>query len=254
MPLTSKSYLTTGHQLSRFIHQVNTLEFENESVVLTFEEKTMQARIYQRLILITLILCNISCSGQSPKKTSSVRLVGGPCEGCEGLSEYGNKTLSSIDTLPLFKEHEPKLKVTGTVFKKDGITPAAGVILYIYHTNRQGVYQTKGNETGWAKRHGFIRGWVKTDLNGQYTFYTFRPGAYPDKSEPEHIHLTVKEPDTNEYYLDDYLFDDDPLLTPSVRKKQPVRGGAGIMRPVTENGLLVIKRDIILGLNIPDYE
>ena len=180
--------------------------------------------------------------------------MGGPCEGCEAIYEYGNKKLSTSDTLSNFKQNTPQLKITGRVFKADGKTPAKGVIIYIYHTNRSGIYEQKGGETGWAKRHGFIRGWIKTGADGRYTFYTFRPASYPDRSEPEHIHITIKEPNVNEYYLDEYLFEDDPLLTPSVRKKQENRGGSGIVKPFLQNGMLTIKRNIILGKNIPNYE
>lgn len=186
-------------------------------------------------------------------KTTS-KLVGGGCEGCEAIFEYGDKKLTPIDTLPEFQSNEPKLRIKGTIFKKDGKTPAENIIIYIYHTNRQGIYETKGNEKGWAKRHGFIRGWVKTRKDGKYTFYTFRPVAYPDGSEPQHIHTTVKEPDKNEYYLDDYLFDDDPILTPNTRNRLNNRGGSGIMKPIEENGMLTIERNIILGKNIPNYE
>ena len=205
-----------------------------------------------RVILVLSLFIPMSCNAQIEEKPGII--VGGGCEGCEAIYEYGDKNLVSIDTLPLFEVNNPKLKITGTVFKKDGKSPATDVILYIYHTNRKGIYETRGNEKGWAKRHGFIRGWVKTDANGQYTFYTFRPASYPDRSEPEHIHLTVKEPDKNEYYLDDYVFEDDPLLTPGKLKTQGNRGGSGIMKPDIRNGILFIHRDIILGLNIPGYE
>jgi protocatechuate 3,4-dioxygenase beta subunit len=212
-------------------------------------------KIFQ--ISLTLILFALtSCYSQTDTKIklASSNIVGGGCEGCEGVFEFGNKTLTPFDTLPLFEESELKLKITGTVFKKDGKTPAKDVILYIYHTNREGIYQTKGDENGWAKRHGFIRGWIKTSNNGAYTFYTFRPAAYPNRTEPEHIHLTVKEFDKNEYYLDSYFFDDDPLLSWEKRRKLNNRGGSGIMMPVIKNGLVFIHRDIILGLNIPDYD
>lgn len=193
-----------------------------------------------------------TCNGQNDPAIT--QQVGGPCEGCEAIYEFGNKQLNSVDTLPLFSETEPKMKISGTVFQKGGETPAKNVILYIYHTNRQGIYQTKGDETGWARRHGFIRGWVKTDSTGRYTFYTFRPGSYPDRSEPEHIHITVKEPEKNEYYLDDFVFDDDPLLKNSERKSFSNRGGSGLMKTVHKDGMLHIQRDIILGHNIPGYE
>jgi protocatechuate 3,4-dioxygenase beta subunit len=211
----------------------------------------IKLKTFQLCFLLVLWLCT-SCNAQTKKTTT--QLVGGGCEGCEAIFEYRNKKLTSIDTLPKFQNNEPKLKITGTVFKKDGKTPAENVIIYIYHTNRQGIYETKGNETGWAKRHGFIRGWVKTDKDGKYTFYTFRPAAYPGGSEPEHIHITVKEPDKNEYYLDDYLFDDDPILSQNKIAKLNNRGGSGIVKAIQKNGILTIERNIILGKNIPNYE
>ncbi|WP_081980938.1 intradiol ring-cleavage dioxygenase [Cellulophaga sp. Hel_I_12] len=205
-----------------------------------------------RLTLLLVLWVCTSCNAQT--KHSTTKLIGGGCEGCDAIYEYGDKKLTTIDTLPEFQNNEPKLRIKGIVFKKDGKTPVENVIIYIYHTNRQGIYETKGNEKGWAKRHGFIRGWAKTGKDGKYAFYTFRPASYPDRSEPEHIHLTVKEPEKNEYYLDDYLFDDDPILTKSKRDKLNNRGGSGIMKPIRENGVLTIERNIILGKNIPNYE
>ena len=191
-----------------------------------------------------------SCHSQTSKQ---IKVVGGPCEGCEAIHEYGDRFLTSVDTLPEFISTEPKLRLTGTVYHQDGKTSAEGIILYIYHTNREGIYETRGDEKGWARRHGIFRGWVKTGKDGKYTFYTFRPAAYPTRTEPEHIHLTVKEPDKTEYYLDDFLFEDDPMLSSEMRKNRPNRGGSGIKLPIKNNGILEIKRDIILGLNIPEY-
>ncbi|MEQ8339423.1 MAG: intradiol ring-cleavage dioxygenase [Cyclobacteriaceae bacterium] len=203
-----------------------------------------------KTLYVVMVIVGISCNAQTDRKVQ--QKVGGPCEGCEAIHEYGSKMLSFIDTLPLFKETKPKLKITGTVFQKDG-SPANDVIIYIYQTNRKGIYQTRGDEKGWARRHGFIRGWVKTGRDGKYTFYTFRPAAYPDGREPEHIHITVKEPGKNEYYLDEFVFEDDPLLTLDERKTLNNRGGSGIVKPVLTNGTLTINRDLFLGLNIPDY-
>lgn len=193
-----------------------------------------------------------SCHAQ-PDNDRSSRHVGGNCEGCEAIFEYGDRKLNPVDTLPGFSTNEPKLLVTGIVYEQDGTSPAKNVIVYIYHTNREGIYETKGDEQGWARRHGFIRGWAKTGSDGRYAFYTFRPAAYPNERAPEHIHITVKEEDVNEYYIDEYLFNDDPLVTDAVRSSQPGRGGSGIVQPRIENGMLTVRRDIILGLNIPDY-
>lgn len=208
----------------------------------------------KRSILILIFLLSLTSCQSQTKNVQSNSIVGGPCEGCEGIFEYGNKKLTSSDTLPDFQNNEPKIKITGTVYRKDGITPKPNVILYIYHTSRKGIYERKGDEIGWGKRHGFIRGWVKTDKNGNYSFYTFRPAAYPDGGEPEHIHMTVKEPNINEYYIDDILFHDDRKLTKSVKQNLKNRAGSGVVELILESGILTAKRNIILGLNIPNYD
>lgn len=184
---------------------------------------------------------------------SQAQTIGGPCEGCEALLEYGNKHLTAVDTLPEFETTQPQMVVTGTVFQSDGKTPAAGVIVYAYHTNRDGIYPTKGNEKGWARRHGYIRGWTKTDEDGRYTFYTFRPETYPSRSEPAHVHLTIKEPNKQEYWIDSILFEGDPLITEKVRKSKGNRCGSGIIGLQQKDGYLIANRDIYLGLNIPNY-
>ncbi|MEM7297383.1 MAG: hypothetical protein AAF391_03855 [Bacteroidota bacterium] len=125
--------------------------------------------------LVPLLLVFFSCQGQTEQRN-----VGGRCEGCEALLEYGNQLLNPVDTLPGFEENNPKLHVFGTVYQKDGKSPAREIIIYIYHTNTKGIYETKGGETGWARRHGIYRGWIKTDESGRYDFYTFRPASYPN--------------------------------------------------------------------------
>ncbi|WP_018478682.1 dioxygenase family protein [Pontibacter roseus] len=206
------------------------------------------------LFCLTLLLA-IGCQAQENREQQqSQRHVGGPCEGCEAIHEHGGRTLSPSDTLPGFGQQGQNLKVTGTIYQSDGKTPAAGVILYLYHTDETGIYPTKGDEKGWGKRHGYMRGWVKTGPDGRYTFYTIKPESYPSRTEPAHIHVTVKEPDKNEYYLDDFLFEGDPLLTQQELASRPNRGGSGIVTLRKENGMLVAERDIILGQNIPDYD
>ncbi len=204
------------------------------------------------LIALMLMLLTISCQSQSQKTRNNK--VGGPCEGCEAIYEYGDRKLISVDTLPLYQENEPKLRISGTVYQQDGKTPASDVIVYIYHTNRKGFYQTNGDEKGWARRHGFIRGWIKTGKDGRYTFYTFRPAGYPGRPDPEHIHFTVKEPDKGEYWIDDIWFNDDPRLTKKLRIQSQNRGGPGIATPVPVGSAFEVSRDIILGMNIPDYK
>lgn len=183
------------------------------------------------------------------------QVIGGRCEGCEAILEYGDRKLTVADTLPEFEAHQDKMLISGTVYQADGSTPAGGVIIYAYHTNEKGVYPTRGDERGWARRHGYLRGWVKTDSKGQYRFYTFKPASYPSRTEPAHIHLIVKEPGKNEYWIDSIEFENDPLLTAKKRKQKRKRGGNGIITlGKAQNGYLLAQRDIVLGKNIPDYQ
>lgn len=103
--------------------------------------------------------------------------------------------------------------------------------------------------------HGYIRGWIRTNADGKYRFYTLKPGSYPPGGNPAHIHPIIKEPGIKEYWIDEYLFEGDPFLTEEDKKRQQRRGGAGILEPKPDkNGILTAKRDIILGLNVPGYE
>lgn len=213
---------------------------------------SISSAVYLFILAFSFTYCQSQSESSAPDTPD--RVVGGPCEGCEAVHEYGNRILSSVDTLPGFSENDPKIKISGTVYNKDGKTPVPNVIIYVYHTNREGIYETQGSETGWGTRHGHYRGWIKTDENGRYSFYTFRPAAYPTGTEPEHIHYTVKEPGLNEYYIESAFFDDDPMLSKEERKSLRQRGGSGIVKLENLNGLLIGERDIILGMNIPDYE
>lgn len=210
-------------------------------------------------ILISLFLCLICCNENTVDSdlTTQIefKLIGGPCEGCEAIFEYGSIRLANVDTLPDFVYGRPGLLIKGTIYERGGKKPAEGVILYIHHTNQEGIYPIKGNEEGWGKRHGYLRGWVKTNASGQYKFYTQIPGPYPGRSDPKHIHLTVLEPNGKYYYLEDYLFHGDSLLTEDRINRPKPRGGEGfVIHPVPDNTILVASRDIELGKNVPGYD
>lgn len=212
----------------------------------------------KKLILLSLLVfTNFICSQDNdPKEKNPGSIVGGGCEGCEAVFEspIAFEQLNCIDTLPDFNEEGPKIEISGVIYKSDGTTPAPGVVLYVYHTDQNGYYSTKGGETGWGKRHGYIRGWMKTNDKGEYKFYTLKPGKYPSNNSPAHIHPTVKEPDKNEYWIDEYVFEDDKLVDDTYRKHASNRGGDGIIKLTkNDNGIYTGRRDIILGKNIPNY-
>ena len=146
-----------------------------------------------------------------------------------------------------------RLEMSGIVYQADGKTPAPDVILYVYHTDATGHYTPAPNATGWTRRHGHLRGWMKTNANGEYKFATIKPAPYPSRDSPAHVHPTIKEPDKNEYYIDEYVFDDDPLHNREKRSQLENRGGSGIVRLSRSSGVWAGRRNIVLGLNIPDY-
>lgn len=208
------------------------------------------------LLAVVIVLSTAGCSQNSSKTAATKKYsnVGGSCEGCEAIHESTTPfdSLKNMAWLPDWNDNGRKLAVNGVVYKPNG-EPAADVIIYIYHTDQTGVYPTKGNEKGWGKRHGYLRGWMKTNEKGEYKFFTLRPAAYPGRRDPEHIHITIQEPDKNEYWIDEYLFDDDPLLTQEQRKHCENRGGSGILKVKDVGNMLKAERNIYLGKNIPDY-
>jgi protocatechuate 3,4-dioxygenase beta subunit len=211
--------------------------------------------LIKSLSTVILIIFFQSFVNSQDQNENNFRLVGGPCEGCEAVFEYGDRVLSAIDTLPDFNNEGPRLKITGTIYQPDGKTPAKDVILYIYHTDQNGVYPTHENGTGWAKRHGYIRGWIKTGSDGNYTFFTLKPGTYPARSAPAHIHPIILEPDGKYYWIEEYLFEGDPLLTEDELTKSSPRGGStGILSLKNQGNLWIGERDIILGKDINNYD
>ena len=212
------------------------------------------------LVLSVIISCD-SCSQNTSNRPAGKQRgekeikVGGNCEGCEAIYEcpVSFKQINEVDTLPDFNEPGPKIEISGIIYQPDGKTPAGGVVLYVYHTDQKGIYPKKGNEDGWAKRHGYIRGWMKTNEKGEYKFYTLVPASYPNSTNPKHIHPVIREPGKSEYWIDEFVFDDDPLLPKSERTRSKPVGGSGVLKTNMKDGMLRATRNIILGLNVIDY-
>lgn len=168
------------------------------------------------------------------------------CEWCGAPEAPAGLTATLI--MPTRGEAGDRLIVEGTVYRPDEKTPAAGVLLYAYQTNVGGVYAKRGNETGNGRRHGYLRGWLRTGADGTYRIETIKPGSYPSRSEPAHIHMTLQPPGEPERYIDDVVFEGDPLLTPEHRARLRQRGGSGIVRlERNADGTLLATRDIYLG-------
>jgi protocatechuate 3,4-dioxygenase, beta subunit len=219
-------------------------------------------RIFQFGLFSILLNNFISCSDQTKKNnnqqiTSSAqekKIVGGGCDGCEIMFAGMPINIKSTDTSAGWTEKGQKLLITGTVYQIDGTTPAPNVIIYYWQTDHNGYYSPKIGMHEKAKRHGHIRGWVKTNQEGKFEIYTIRPAPYPNENIPAHIHTSIKEPNIEtEYYIDEFVFEDDKLLTDEKRKALKNRGGSGILRVLSSGNLQIAKHNIILGLHIPNY-
>lgn len=165
------------------------------------------------------------------------------------IYDYAEQQLSNTDTIPGFETKANKLKITGTIYQSDGVTPAKDVILFIEQADDKGDYQIKTKNNG---RYMYHRGWVKTNADGHYTLYTFVPGAatdpvtFPRRKGLKKIYPVIIEEGKAEYNADAFLFDDDPLLTKTCRKRLKRKGVDSILTPVKQGDLLVATRNIVL--------
>ena len=212
----------------------------------------------QRIPLLALAFpfstLSLKFCGESSASQPIQQKVGGGCEGCEGIFEGMPSSMSWETTIGTASEPGEPTEIDGIIFHRDGKTPAANVILYVYQTDTKGFYTPSEGAAGNARRHGHLRGWMRTNAAGEYKFRTIKPSPYPNANAPAHIHPIIKEPRFNEYYIDEYRFDNDPLLTQQQRAASENRGGSGIVRLLRDHrGIWVAKRNIVLGLNIPDY-
>jgi protocatechuate 3,4-dioxygenase beta subunit len=232
---------------------------------------TSLVRVCGALPCIFLLCLFVSCHGQinnSAARDKAARdktNTGSPAQSEPEMAEYMflgmPEKIGSTDTSAAWKQPGQKLMITGYVYQQDGKTPAGDVIVYYYQTNTEGRYIHNPAEKRSAppnsegQTHGYVRGWIRTGSDGKYSIFTARPGAYPTRDEPAHIHLTIREPGKEKtYYIDDLVFDDDKLLTSSKRKNMENRGGSGVLRVLHKDSLQIAEHNIILGLNIPGYQ
>lgn len=160
------------------------------------------------------------------------------------IFDRAEEHISNTDTMPDYKSKTQKLKITGIIYQNDGVTPAKDVILFIEQPDEDGDFDLRN--TG-DSRYVFHRSWVKTDADGRYTFYTFVPGGDRTYNQLQQVYPIVKEAAKEPYALETFLFDEDPLLTKTCRKRMSKKGDpTRILKLKTEDGIFVAERNIIL--------
>jgi protocatechuate 3,4-dioxygenase beta subunit len=136
-----------------------------------------------RIHTIPIALLVALAASASPKLTSTARIA--------GANEPGERMI-----------------ITGTLFHPDGRTPAPGVVLTLHHTNAKGIYPRRAGDP----REGYLRGALKTDAQGRYRIESIRPGPYPGRTDPAHIHIHAKNEGQPDRSLDVIVFADDPRV------------------------------------------
>ena len=199
-----------------------------------------------------ILIFPIIFSCQSSREKTKVTLVNNFQQNCNwcGTSEAPENTSWLTSILPKSEEGE-KMVISGRVFQPDKITPAQGVIVYVHHTNIEGIYPKRGNESGNGKYHGYLRGWMKTDSEGKYEFETTKPAPYQTHGgEPAHVHYNIEATHLGfpEYWITGLWFSDDPRVTEEQLKNVRRNGGFSNITSLTrdENGILRGNRDIAL--------
>lgn len=136
-----------------------------------------------------------------------------------------------------------RLIVSGRVFGPDGKTPVADASLYVYQTDKDGIYSKPVNDS----RTPRLRANLRSDALGRYEYSTIKPGSYPDTRNPAHIHYVVKAPGYRDRVFE-IVFEDDPLVSERIRANAAREDSGFSIRSLTRdaNGVLRCTQDIWL--------
>lgn len=119
------------------------------------------------VIFLTTIITLLSCSHKTnDANPGNDKQVGGRCEDCEISYVDIPDNLNWQTTIGLPGEEGGRLEISGLILKQDGVTPASGIIMYLYQTNSMGYYVPSSNQNPASRRHGHLRGWLKTNEKG----------------------------------------------------------------------------------------
>ena len=159
---------------------------------------------------------------------------------------FGNFDLGELDhdlTRNAIKNGEPigeRMVVHGKVMDEKG-KPVANTLIEIWQANAAGRYVHKADQHNAPVDPNFLgAGRCKTDDNGNYKFYTIKPGSYPwgnhiNAWRPNHIHFSLFGSNITSRLITQMYFPGDPLL-----QYDPIFQGV----PVKGQELLISKFDL----------
>jgi protocatechuate 3,4-dioxygenase beta subunit len=167
--------------------------------------------------------------------------------GGEGVTPCGSfrppKVIGSVGRIAPASEPGEPIEIEGFVWQADRRTPAPDVVIFAYHTDAHGLYNHPNSPF-----NPRLYGWIKTDPQGRYRFRSIKPAPYPQLDTPAHIHVSLFGDGVPEYWVDDYWFAGDPLITPQQRAHLTGRGGGGETLHLIRgsDGVSRARRDFVL--------
>lgn len=200
-------------------------------------------KYFALVIFVTGVLSGIyACE----KKVEEVKTMSSNADTCEGPdvspeccfidfpSDAGN-----IMTIADDSEPGERIIIKGVLIEEDTKRPIAGAKIYAYHTDKNGYYPKNGDETGPRKWQGRLYGYCITDSEGRYEIHTIKPGSYPEGGAPAHIHWYIKIKNEPAFYLNDFVFSGDKLVTEDYLSRLRSPGDKGLIELKQEGEILV---------------
>ena len=145
------------------------------------------------------------------------------------LTEFGGVSVATARIAPLSEPGLP-LRIRGTLVGPDGRTPLGKALVFAYHTDREGLYNSTGTAHSWR-----LRGAVRTTADGTFEFNTIRPASYPQTRIPQHVHVVLQTAD-GRFHAGEWRFADDPMIDADERARSAAAGTFGWVRPVRTDG------------------
>jgi len=151
-------------------------------------------------------------------------------------------------TVTIVAKDEPgkKLIVKGRVQLPDG-EPVAGAQIWVFQTDVEGYYKKSesGGDLGW--REARISKVFTAGPNGEFQIHTIRPGGYPGRALPEHIHfrISTSEIEEQEHTI---FFADDKRVTDSFKSRIQRDDRLYLVDLKTDDDYLVGKFNLVFDL------
>jgi protocatechuate 3,4-dioxygenase, beta subunit len=186
------------------------------------------------------IVAATACRSAAPSFPTMPTLNGRmPCGSCAKPAGLSWRT-------SLIPAHEPgqPIQISGAIYREDNRKPASGVVLFVFQTDASGRYNKE--VSGYRGENSpRLRAWMKTGTDGRYQFQSIKPGQY---SGPIHIHAHLYAPGRPEWFIREFLFADDPLIS---QQERAALAAYGRFSPIVtlqrrEDGVLVGRRDILM--------